>query len=88
MENLAKALIKIFHSKSKIQIIGTRHGEKLYETLVSREELSRSIHHGKYYVIRADNRSLNYDQYFNEGERKISILNDYNSHNCKILTFP
>ena len=87
MENLAKALIKIFDSKSKIQIIGTRHGEKLYETLVSREELSRSVHHGKYYIIRADNRSLNYDQYFNEGEKKISILNDYNSHNCKILSF-
>ena len=85
MLTLAKALIKIFQSKSKVQIIGTRHGEKLYETLVSREEKVRSKENSKYYVIKADNRNLDYSQYFSRGKKKLSNESDYDSHNTKIL---
>ena len=86
MQNLAQALKKIFDSNSKIKIIGTRHGEKLYETLISREELLRSDKKGKYYIIKPDSRSLNYEDYFNKGKIFISNTNDLNSHNCKILS--
>ena len=88
MKNLANALIKIFNSKSLVKIIGTRHGEKLYETLISREEITRSSRKGKYYIIKPDNRSLNYDQYFNRGKKIISMTTDINSHNCKFLSVP
>ena len=88
MKNLANALIKIFNSKSLVKIIGTRHGEKLYETLISREEITRSSRKGKYYIIKPDNRSLNYDQYFNRGKKIISMTTDINSHNCKLLSVP
>ncbi len=86
MQNLALALKKIFDSNSKIKIIGTRHGEKLFETLISREELLRSDKKGKYYIIKPDSRSLNYEEYFNKGKKIISNTNDLNSHNCKILS--
>ena len=83
--DLAKALLELFGEKSGIRCIGTRHGEKLYESLISREEMSRAIDMGNYFRIPADNRDLNYDKYFNEGQKSISILNDYTSHNTKIL---
>lgn len=63
------------------QIIGTRHGEKLYESLVSREEMAHAIDMGAYYRIPADNRDLNYAKYFSEGEVEISTLSDYTSSN-------
>ena len=78
---LAKAIKDIFNSKVPIKVIGTRHGEKLFETLVSREEMIRSKQVLQYFNIKADNRDLNYDNYFNLGEKKISISNDYTSHN-------
>jgi UDP-glucose 4-epimerase len=85
IETLAKALIELYDSKSKIRIIGTRHGEKLYETLVTREEMAKSQDMGDYFRILADNRDLNYDKYFVEGEQEIAKAEDYHSHNTKRL---
>ncbi len=86
--DLAQALTELFKSKSSVKVIGTRHGEKLYETLVSREEMARAEEKGQYYRIPADDRDLNYDRYFVEGEESISELEDYNSHNTSQLRVP
>ena len=83
--DLAKALKELFNSDSEIKIIGTRHGEKLYETLVTREEMTKAIDLGDYYRIPADNRDLNYNKYFVEGEIAVSTAEDYNSHNTRRL---
>ena len=88
LHDLAMALKEIFHSEVPIQIIGTRHGEKLYESLVSREEIARAEDMGRYFRIPADNRDLNYNKYFSEGEQKISTLEDYTSHNTERLAVP
>ena len=85
VEDLAKALKTIFAGRSPIQIIGTRHGEKLYESLVSREEMAKAEDMGQYFRIPADNRDLNYNKYFVEGETKISEFDDYTSHNTERL---
>jgi UDP-N-acetylglucosamine 4,6-dehydratase/5-epimerase len=85
IQDLAQALIQLYNSESKVKIIGTRHGEKLYETLVNREEMARAIDMGSYYRIPADNRGLNYDQYYNEGEKTVSQIEDYHSHNTHRL---
>ena len=82
---LALALKEMFDSKSKIKIIGTRHGEKLYETLISREEKVRSIEENKYYRVPIDGRDLNYTKYFTQGEQQITKMEDYTSHNTKFL---
>ena len=82
---LARALLKVFEANNEIKIIGTRHGEKLYETLLTREEMQSAEDMGDYYRIPADNRNLNYDQYFTEGEISTSEKDDYNSHNTKRL---
>lgn len=86
LDVLAKAMIDILNSDTKIKIIGTRHGEKLYETLVTREEMAKHIDMGEYFRIPCDSRDLNYDKYFEVGEEKISKLDDYHSHNTKRLT--
>jgi UDP-glucose 4-epimerase len=83
--DLAEAMRKLFHSKAEIKIIGTRHGEKLYESLISREEMARSEDLGGYYRIPADSRDLNYNKYFVEGEPEISQIDDYTSHNTRRL---
>ena len=85
INDLAHALIKIFNKKSQIKLIGTRLGEKLYETLISREEMSRVVDLGEYYSIPYDNKNLNYSKYFSEGEEAISTYEDYTSHNTKRL---
>ena len=85
LDVLAEALIDIYKSNANIKIIGTRHGEKLYETLVTREEMAKSQDMGDYYRIPCDSRNLNYDKYFDEGEEMISKLDDYHSHNTKRL---
>jgi UDP-N-acetylglucosamine 4,6-dehydratase len=82
---LAKALIELYKSSSEIKVIGTRHGEKLYETLVNREDMIKAEDLGAYYRIPADNRDLNYEQYFSEGIPDIVNLNEYHSHNTSIL---
>mgnify|MGYP001221888522 CR=1 FL=1 len=85
IEDLVISLKEIFNSDAKIRIIGTRHGEKLYESLISREEMSKAEDLGNYYRISADTRDLNYSQYFDIGEESISNLDDYTSHNTKRL---
>lgn len=85
IETLANALKKLFNKKNEIQFIGTRHGEKLYETLLTREEMARSKDLGKYYRISADVRDLNYASYFTEGQAEVSYHEDYNSHNTHQL---
>lgn len=84
--DLAQALKELFAKDNPIRVIGTRHGEKLYESLVSREEMAKAEDMGGYYRIPADNRDLNYAQYFSEGEEKISHLDDYTSHNTRRLS--
>jgi UDP-glucose 4-epimerase len=87
INNLATALCEIFKSKNqKINIIGTRHGEKLYETLVSREELARAQDLGDFIRIPSDSRDLNYTEYFNSGETNISVSSDYTSHSTEQLS--
>ena len=83
--DLAQALTEIFGGKEEVRIIGTRHGEKVYESLISREEMAHAQDMGGYYRIPADNRDLNYAQYFSEGEEKISHSEDYTSHNTNRL---
>lgn len=85
VEVLAKALKELYASDSQIKFIGTRHGEKLYESLVNKEDMTKAIDHGNYYRIPADNRDLNYDKYYSEGEGNISINDEYNSHNTERL---
>lgn len=79
--DLALALKELFNASNDIRIIGTRHGEKLYETLLTREELISAEDLGCYFRIRPDDRDLNYNKYFTEGEEKVSQVDDYNSHN-------
>lgn len=79
--DLAQALKELCNADSEVKVIGTRHGEKLYETLCTREEMVKAEDMGDFYRIPADNRDLNYAQYFSEGEKDISIIEDYHSHN-------
>lgn len=83
--DLAEALKQLFGKKNEVKVIGTRHGEKLYESLVSREEMAKAEDMGRYYRIPADNRDLNYAKYFVEGEERISEFDDYTSHNTERL---
>lgn len=83
--DLAQAVMEVFHNKSEIKIIGTRHGEKLYETLLSREETACAEDFGDYYRIPADTRGLNYDKYFEQGSESVSYCGEYNSHNTRRL---
>jgi UDP-glucose 4-epimerase len=83
--DLALAVRDLLRSDSEIKIIGTRHGEKLYESLVSREEMARAADLGRYYRLPADSRDLNYDKYFTEGAAEISEFRDYTSHNTRRL---
>ena len=78
---LAKSLKELYQADTEVRVIGTRHGEKLYETLVTREEMFRSEDMGNYFRIPADARDLNYDKFFVEGQEEISKIEDYNSHN-------
>jgi UDP-glucose 4-epimerase len=85
VRDLAEALQIIFKRRRPIRIIGTRHGEKLYESLVSREEMARAQDLGRFYRIPADDRDLNYSKYFTEGEARISQADDFTSHNTERL---
>jgi UDP-N-acetylglucosamine 4,6-dehydratase len=81
--DLAKSLKEMLGLNNNIKIIGTRHGEKLYETLCTREEMMKAEDMGDFFRIPADNRSLNYSSYFSEGEKELSSIEDYNSHNTE-----
>jgi UDP-glucose 4-epimerase len=81
IETLAKALLELYKADNPIKVIGTRHGEKLYETLVNREEMAKAEDLGEYYRIPADTRDLNYNRFFVEGTEQIAQTDDYTSHN-------
>jgi UDP-N-acetylglucosamine 4,6-dehydratase len=83
--DLAQALKELCNADNEIKIIGTRHGEKLYETLCTREEMVKAEDMGEFFRIPADNRDLNYAQYFSEGEQDVSVVEDYHSHNTEQL---
>jgi len=85
IETLAKALKELYNVDNEIKIIGTRHGEKLYETLVNREEMAKAIDLGGYYRIPADTRDLNYERYFSQGEPDMGEIEEYHSHNTTRL---
>jgi len=85
ISDLAEAILQIKNAKNDVKIIGTRHGEKLYETLCTREEMAKAEDMGNFYRIPADNRNLNYNQYFSEGKPILSEVEDYNSHNTNRL---
>ena len=85
LDVLAEALKQLYHADTEVKVIGTRHGEKLYETLVTREEMAKSEDMGNYFRIPADNRDLNYDKYFVEGQEEIAQIDDYHSHNTARL---
>lgn len=91
LETLAEALKQVYsridpkYGQTKVKVIGTRHGEKLYETLVTREEMAKAIDMGKYYRIPCDSRDLNYDKFFVEGNENVSTIKDYHSHNTARL---
>ena len=82
---LAEALKQLYRADTEVKVIGTRHGEKLYETLVTREEMAKSEDMGNYFRIPADKRDLNYDKYFVEGQEEIAQIDDYHSHNTTRL---
>lgn len=81
--DLAKALIELTGKEVPVKVIGTRHGEKLYETLCTREEMVKAEDMGDFYRVPADNRDLNYAQYFSEGEKEVAEIEDYHSHNTE-----
>jgi UDP-glucose 4-epimerase len=85
IRDLAQAVKEIFNAKNEIKIIGTRHGEKLYETLLTKEEYSSAEDMGTYFRVPADNRDLNYDKYFVDGDQRLSLDKEYNSHNTQRL---
>ncbi|OCZ49432.1 polysaccharide biosynthesis protein [Dehalobacter sp. TeCB1] len=86
--DLVQAVKEIFQADNEVKIIGTRHGEKVYETLLSREEMVKAEDLGGYYRVPADTRSLNYDQYFESGDETLSTVEEYNSHNTHRLNIP
>lgn len=85
IETLAQALKKLMKAENPVHVIGTRHGEKLYETLLTREEMAVAQDAGEYYRVPSDNRDLNYEQYFSTGSEKVGAVEDYNSHNTRRL---
>lgn len=91
LDVLARALKEIYakvdpkYGETEVKVIGTRHGEKLYETLVTREEMAKAIDMGNYYRIPCDNRDLNYDKFFSEGNEEVAKIEDYHSHNTARL---
>lgn len=85
LDVLANSLKELYQTDTEIKVIGTRHGEKLYETLVTREEMAKAIDMGDYFRIPCDSRDLNYDKFFVEGDEKVSKIEDYHSHNTKRL---
>jgi UDP-glucose 4-epimerase len=82
---LAQAVKELFHVENEIKVIGIRHGEKMYETLLTNEECAHAIDMGNFYRVPADKRGLNYDKYFSQGDQKRSTLREFNSNNTRIL---
>lgn len=85
IETLAQAVKELFHSEQDIKIIGIRHGEKMYETLLTNEECAKAFDMGNFYRVPSDKRDLNYDKYFSHGDTKRNVLTEFNSNNTVIL---
>ena len=85
IDTLAKAILELTNSKVGINYIGTRHGEKLYETLITKEEMINAVDLGEFYCIKADNRDLNYEKYFSKGNKEMNNIDSYTSHNTHRL---
>ena len=85
IEVLARAVKELFHSEEEIKIIGIRHGEKMYETLLTNEECANAIDMGNFYRVPCDKRDLNYDKYFKVGDVKRNTLTEFNSNNTELL---
>ena len=83
---LAQAATELFHPGHEIRVIGIRHGEKMYETLLTNEECAHAIDLGNFYRVPADKRDLNYDKYFKEGDKERNVLTEFNSNNTDLLT--
>jgi Predicted nucleoside-diphosphate sugar epimerases len=86
IEVLARAVTELFHAENDIKVIGIRHGEKMYETLLTKEECANAYDKGNFYRVPADNRDLNYDKYFTDGDKKQVTISEFNSNNTTILT--
>lgn len=86
IEVLAQAIKELFNAKNEVKIIGIRHGEKMYETLLTNEECSNAIDLGKFYRVPADKRDLNYDKFFLKGDTKRSEITEFNSNNTTLLS--
>ena len=85
IETLAKAVAELFNPATEIRVIGIRHGEKMYETLLTNEECALAMDMGNFYRVPSDNRGLNYDKYFNDGNAERNILTEFNSNNTELL---
>ena len=85
IETLAKAVTELFDSNTEIKVIGIRHGEKMYETLLTNEECANAVDMGDFYRVPADNRGLNYDKYFSDGNKERNPLSEFNSNNTQLL---
>ena len=83
--DLAQAVKELFHADNEIKVIGIRHGEKMYETLLTNEECAHAIDMGDFFRVPADNRDLNYDKYFTDGDVKMNTLTEFNSNNTTLL---
>ena len=83
---LAQAVKELFHAENPIRVIGIRHGEKMYETLLTNEECANAVDMGNFYRVPADKRDLNYDKYFNKGNTDRNVLTEFNSNNTELLT--
>lgn len=86
IEILAQAVKEVFHAESEMKVIGIRHGEKMYETLLTNEECAHAIDLGDFYRVPADKRDLNYDKYFKHGDMERNLLTEFNSNNTELLT--
>ena len=85
IETLAKAVVELFAPDTEIKVFGIRHGEKMYETLLTNEECANATDMGDFYRVPADNRDLNYDKYFKDGDKDRNPLNEFNSNNTELL---
>lgn len=83
---LAQAVKELFHAENEVKVIGIRHGEKMYETLLTNEECAHAIDMGNFYRVPADKRDLNYDKYFKVGDEQRNLLTEFNSNNTELLT--
>ncbi len=86
IETLAQAVKELFHADNPVKVIGIRHGEKMYETLLTNEECAHAVDMGNFYRVPADKRDLNYDKYFVDGNQELAALSEFNSNNTELMS--